>query len=204
MLITKFKRAPNNVPLKNKYIVYDKMVLESLKTMPYKTLKDYPNYLIYSNGIIKNISRKQFVTPTIKKKYPTVMLVNVKKVRHSLRVHILVARAFIPNHDPKNLVEVDHIDQNPYNVNVVNLRWVTKQQNKWNRRKKKKPCYSKYVGVSWHICTNQWIANIRDCGKRITQYFDTEKEAFDAYETAARRIKGIFYRPQIWISESIE
>ena len=44
-----------------------------------------------------------------------------------LRVSRVVASAFIPNLD--NLPEVDHIDCNPANNVVSNLRWVTHQEN---------------------------------------------------------------------------
>lgn len=42
-------------------------------------------------------------------------------------VHRLVAEAYIPN--PNNLPQVDHIDNNPYNNNVENLRWVSAKEN---------------------------------------------------------------------------
>lgn len=47
--------------------------------------------------------------------------------RKTVRVHRLVAKAFIDNHD--NKPEVNHKDGNRHNNNVDNLEWVTKQEN---------------------------------------------------------------------------
>jgi hypothetical protein len=47
------------------------------------------------------------------------------------RLHILVAKAFIPN--PDNLPMVDHEDRDKLNNNLSNLRWVTRSQNQRNK-----------------------------------------------------------------------
>jgi hypothetical protein len=45
----------------------------------------------------------------------------------SFYVHRLVAKAFVPN--PNNYPQVDHIDNNKFNNQADNLRWVTCQTN---------------------------------------------------------------------------
>jgi len=59
---------------------------------------------------------------------------NVTLCRESITrvfsVHRLVAQAFIPN--PENKPYVDHIDTDPSNNNVDNLRWVTQHENAMN------------------------------------------------------------------------
>lgn len=51
-------------------------------------------------------------------------------VKKTSLVHRLVAEAFIPN--PDNKPEVDHIDCNPSNAHVSNLRWTTSSENGCN------------------------------------------------------------------------
>ena len=45
------------------------------------------------------------------------------------RVHVLLAKAFIFNPDPKNLKIVGHKDNNKHNNNLSNLYWTTNQEN---------------------------------------------------------------------------
>ena len=66
--------------------------------------------------------------------YYRVNLYKKKKVKTHL-VHRLVGLAFIPN--PNNRETIDHIDKNPSNNHIDNLRWATSVQQGQNTGKRK-------------------------------------------------------------------
>ena len=66
--------------------------------------------------------------------YPVVYL--KKSVNHPVRCHLihrLVAEHFIPNPNHKKVV--DHIDRNPLNHSLDNLRWVSYSENSLNSKR---------------------------------------------------------------------
>lgn len=78
--------------------------------------------------------------------------------------------------------DLDHIDRNPANNSISNLREVTRRQNALNRSVKAKG-YSK-VG-------SRYIAQIKVAGKLIyLGSFKTEKEAGEAYKKAREHYCG--------------
>lgn len=95
----------------------------------------------------------------------------------------LYHNGYIPN-------ELDHINRNPSNNFIDNLREVTHQQNHMNRKKDKhingKPTSSKYKGVSWHKQTKKWRAYIMiDYKLKHLGCFISEIEAAEAYNISA-------------------
>lgn len=92
---------------------------------------------------------------------------------------------------------VDHIDGNPLNNVRQNLRLATDTQNAWNT-KMRSTNTSGYKGVYWHKARNKWCAWITCQGKRrYLGYFDDIEDAHRAYEDAARKLFGEFYRQPI-------
>jgi len=75
---------------------------------------------------------------------------------------------------------IDHINRNPSDNSIENLRVVTQQQNQFNRDGK---------GYSWDINRNKWAARIRLNGKTISiGRFDKEEDARAAYLEAKARL----------------
>ncbi len=133
------------------------------------------NYEVSNLGNIRNKKTgrilRQYLNST---KYPHIDLSYDKH----LKVHQLVASAFIPN--PENKAFIDHIDRNKTNNNISNLRWATHQENMRNRISYSKT--SKYQGVTFDKSKNRFTARIMINRKsvRIGQY-KTEDEAALAY-----------------------
>jgi hypothetical protein len=101
-------------------------------------VKGYDRYYVSREGEVfsQKPSGLKKMKPSLTgaaKCYPTVVLSKSAKPKCFL-VHRLVAEAFLPDFVENK--QVDHIDRNPQNNNVSNLRMVTAQENCWNRGKK--------------------------------------------------------------------
>jgi hypothetical protein len=131
-----------------------------------------------------------------KKGYYFISIYKNKK-KFSKKIHSLVLLAFVG--EPRNGQECDHIDRNPGNNKINNLRWVTKSENMLNR---KNYGNSKFKGVSFCTTTyklkdgtikkfTQIKSQITVNGEKIhLGYFKTEEEAHEAYKQAYLNYRG--------------
>ena len=89
----------------------------------WKLIEGYPGYKVSTMGRVQNIR-----TGYILKTYDDGRgYLRVKLHRANLRVHILVAKAFIPN--PENKPEVNHKKGKKNDVRASQLEWVTPSEN---------------------------------------------------------------------------
>ena len=89
---------------------------------------------------------------------------------------------------------LDHIDGNPLNNKITNLRECNNTQNGRNRLAQNNNT-SGFKGVSWHKTRGKWRASITLHGKHHhIGHFDSAEKASSAYESYTKEIYGEFYR----------
>lgn len=141
----------------------------------WKDIPGYKGYEISSFGRVR-VKGGDFISQVFTGK-PEYWYVNVyedytsksRQSRKLRRVHNLVARAFLPN--PDNLNHVDHIDRNPYNNNLDNLRWTTIFSNQRNTKNNVKAESGELVRDILNRCiksTNHQTATLYTRWKRYT------------------------------------
>lgn len=93
----------------------------------YKDIPGYEGrYQISEDGQVRNIRSWRFIKRMLNSEYPYVLLYKHCKTTRP-HVHILVARAFVPN--PDNKPQVNHKDSDKFNCHCTNLEWVTRAEN---------------------------------------------------------------------------
>jgi len=94
----------------------------------------------------------------------------------------LYAYGFIPD------LDIDHINGNPDDNRLENLRLCTHAQNMQNRKPNINST-SKYMGVSLHRPTGKWVAQIMFNG--VGKYLGLHKTEEDAYQAYLEEKKKI-------------
>ena len=100
------------------------------------------------------------------------------KVYYTHRLIFLYHHGYLPK-------QIDHIDRDPLNNYIENLRESTQSQNCMNRKGNKNSS-SKYKDVSWDEGTKKWRTHIRINGKlKHLGRFENEIDAAITYNKAA-------------------
>lgn len=95
----------------------------------WKSIEGYPNYEVSNLGRVRSLNYNKTKIRNLyidENGYKKITLSKNCKIK-TLKVHRLVAQAFLPN--PNNYTEVNHKDENPSNNCVENLEWCTRSYN---------------------------------------------------------------------------
>ena len=153
----------------------------------YKKIEGFENYSVSDFGNVRNNKTSRIIKGRDNTNgYLRVCLMKNKQ-KHDIKLHQLVAKAFLAN--PENKKCVDHIDNNTHNNNLINLRFATPAQNQHNRSINKNNT-SGTKGVCWDKTNNRWKAQICINGKSIHLGLFINKE--DAINIRIQKAKDEF------------
>ena len=92
----------------------------------YGRVRSLDKYVKYSNGRI-NLHKGRILSPGKDTNGYLQVILTCNGKHKSIKVHRLIAQAFIPN--PDNLPEVNHLDEDKTNNSVDNLEWCDRNYN---------------------------------------------------------------------------
>lgn len=183
-----------STPIRKEYTAGYINILKMSKTMALLTTDLGKKYLINSEGSIVNLNYKNCDGSVRACRLSkdangySVITVALAKGLKQLKVHQLVALAFIPN--PRNLPEINHRDEDKANNSIRNLEWCTHEHNMNYGTRNERASESRKL-------VNRWphpIAQVRgNCIIKVFYNFDELRKAgFDSGEVlkVARGIKG--------------
>lgn len=144
-------------------------------------------YLISTNGEIKNIKTNKILKGTIRNGYQMVKL-TVNKQKKDYLVHRLVAITFLKN--PLNLPQVNHKDKNKLNNSVDNLEWISIQDNMRHRSQDlsilRKKVNQEVINLDEHWRqykqSNYWISDDGKCYNVQTKHLLSPIQSGEYYK----------------------
>lgn len=148
----------------------------------------YEDYLIYPEGRVYSKKSNKFLKHNlVSSGYHTVELFNRYGSKRVL-VHRLVGKSYIPN--PKNLPQINHIDENKNNNHVSNLEWCTAKYNmNHGRAAKTRHLKTDYKAIAEKMKISQRGAGNNNA-KAVVQY-DLDGNYIAEYPTSYEAVKRL-------------
>jgi hypothetical protein len=96
-----------------------------MNTISWLGIPKYPNYVISSHGIIKNVKRGWTLKPRPNKRGILCVVLSHEGEKASFYLRRLVAEAFVPNPKPTKYFNVRLKDGDQTNCKADNIEWCT-------------------------------------------------------------------------------
>ena len=154
----------------------------------WKEVPGYEFYQVSNLGKIKSFhfGKEKILKNKINKDGYFYVGLSDKGIRKHIRVHQIVAMAFLNHKRCGFKWVVNHINFNKSDNRVENLEIVT---NRENCNKKHIESSSKYVGVHWQKNRNKWVAMIQINGfRKNIGRFTNEYDAHLAYQNEFNKL----------------
>jgi len=139
--------------------------------MDYARFLDYDDYIIFINGKIYSLKRNKFIKPGLKDGYYRIELTKNKKSK-KFYLHRILGECFIKN--PHNFQTIDHIDRDPQNNKISNLRWASRTLQSINKNITKRN-KTGVNGVKFCKYNKNYITSWSINYKRFTKTFSLNK-----------------------------
>lgn len=118
----------------------------------------------------------------------------ITNIRKGSETHTMLLHRFILDCETGDGKIVDHIDGDTLNCQRCNLRFVTKQQNNWNKGLNRTSTTG-FKGVSYRKDIGKYRSRINFNGREIVLgYYTRPEDAGQAYKEASLRFFGEYAR----------